>query len=514
MMKKLLVGSLAVGAGLAVTSKLLATTASADPIPANASFDEIDAYVQREMGRLHIPGVSLAIVDDGKIVHARGFGRARPGGETPTPQTPFFIGSLTKSVTALAVMQLVEAGKIDLDAPVQRYLHWFRVADARASAEITVRHLLNQTSGLPTIAGEIALADFDNSRDATERQARALSTQVLARPAGSKWEYSNANYNVLGLIIEAASGELYADYVQKHILTPLDMSHTYTSQAEAKRDGLAVGHRYWFGIPVAAPNTPIAHGSLPAGGLISSSEDMARYMIAILNGGRYGDVQILSGAGIDELQRGSVDVSAYGLTMGQYAMGWWVDKIGQMRLVWHSGTLPHFAGFMALLPEQKKGVILLFNACHHWMNPVLTGVGMGVAGLLAGEQPTAIPVVPMIPWMLRGQALIPAVQFAGVVATLRMLRQWCVDPESRPSGRRAWGIHILLPLIANLLPALTLKPMRGQNRGYLMLYMPDYSLISMVCGSVALSWSFLRTGLVVRALARPSSFPGQAVTKQ
>ena len=239
-------------------------------------------------------------------MHLRGFGRARPGGGRlpfcrrqngnlpPTPQTPFFIGSLTKSITALAVMQLVEAGKVELDAPVQRYLPWFRVADPQASAQMTVRHLLNQTSGLPMLRGMAALADFDSRPDATERQVRALSTLKLTRPVGSKWEYSNLNYNILGLIVEAASGELYADYVQNHIFNPLEMSHSYTSKAVAKQNGLAVGHRYWFGLPFPAPNLPIPPGSLPSGQLISSAEDMAHYLIAHLNGGRYGDVQILS----------------------------------------------------------------------------------------------------------------------------------------------------------------------------------------------------------------------------
>jgi CubicO group peptidase (beta-lactamase class C family) len=207
-------------------------------------------------------------------------------------------------------MQLVEAGKLELDAPVQHYLPWFQVADSQAAAQMTVRHLLNQTSGLPTSAGEISLADFDDSPDATERQVRALSTLVLTRPAGSAFEYSNMNYNVLGLIIEVASGESYAEYVQKKIFTPLDMSHTYISQAMAKQNGLAVGHR--------------------------------------------------------------------------------------------------------------------------------------------------------IPWALRSQLLIPALQIGGVVATLRLLRRWRLDPKRRPSGGRAWG---LLPLIPNLLVALTLIPMLGKRRG-------------------------------------------------
>ncbi len=505
-LRRLLFPSLLVGAVLAIILRVFAKRASAKPVTDSASYyDEIDAYVEQQMHRLKMPGVSLAIVEGDKIVHLRGFGQARPDGEAPTPQTPFFIGSLTKSFTALAVMQLVEAGKIDLDAPVQRYLPWFRVADPQASAQMTVRHLLNQTSGLPTSSGEITLADFDNRPGATERQARALATLVLTRPVGSAFEYSNSNYNLLGLIIEAASGEPYADYIQEHIFTPLDMSHSYTSQAMVKQNGLAVGHQYWFAIPFAAPNMPIPHGSLPGGMLISSAEDMARYLIAHLNGGRYGDVQILSGAGIAELHRGEADFSFKGISLGQYGMGWYVDKIDQTKLVWHSGILPHFYAYMALLPEQKKGVVLLFNADHHWMSPVLTEVGTGVAALLAGDQPQPAPVpfVGMIPWILRGQLLIPILQIAGAIATLRLLRSWRGDPERRPRGGRAWGLHILLPLIPNLLTALTLRPMWGKRRRYLMFYMPDFSWIAMVCGSFSLVWSFLRTGLVLRALRRP-----------
>src|SRR5215208_2368427 len=263
------------------------------------TFEEIAAHIARQMEWLNIPGAALAIVEGREIAHLRGFGRARPGGEAPTPHTPFFIGSLTKSFTALAVMQLVEAGKIELDAPVQRYLTWFRVADPQASAQTTVRHLLNQTSGLPTSSGLRPLTDFDDSPSASERQARALSTLELIRPVGSAWEYCNMNYNLLGLIIEAASGESYEAYVQNHIFAPLQMTHSYTSQAEARENGMTVGHRYWFAIPFAEPNLLMPRGSLAGGELISSSEDMARYLIAHLNEGRYDSTQILSAAGMD-----------------------------------------------------------------------------------------------------------------------------------------------------------------------------------------------------------------------
>jgi len=499
-MRRLLFSSLVVGAVLAVTRRLFAKTVLAETTPDNVPFDELDAYVQRQMDRLHIPGAALAIVEGDKIVHLRGFGQARPGGEAPSAQTPFVLGSITKSLTALAVMQLAEGGEIDLDAPVQRYLPWFRVADPRASAQITVRHLLNQTSGLPQLSGLLPLADFDDSSGATERQARALASLTLTRPVGSAFEYSNVNYNLLGLTIEATSGESYADYIQNHIFTPLEMSHSYTSQAAAKQNGLAVGYRYWFASPLPVPNLPIPRGSLPSGQLISSSEDMAHYLIAHLNGGRCGRAQILSGGGIDELHRGAVEANEMGVPMGQYGMGWFVEEIGQTKIIWHNGTVPDFFSYMALLPEQKKGVVLLVNANHVMMNMALTEVAMGVARLLASEQP-APSQFGVIPWALRGLLLVPLFQIIGVVATLRLLRRWRRDPERRPSRRRVWGVNILLPLIPNLsLVAIPILLLIRRMLGFMLLFMPDFSWIALISGGFAAIWTCLRTGLILRTL--------------
>jgi CubicO group peptidase (beta-lactamase class C family) len=225
-----------------------------------APYDAIDRYIEQGLKRLNVPGAAVAIVEGDQIVHQRGFGQARPGGTPPSPQTPFILGSITKSFTALAVMQLVEAGKVDLDAPVQRYLPWFRVADPQASAQMTVRQLLNQTSSLSSASGWAPLADFDKSPGAGERQARALATLELTRPVGSAFEYSNMNYNLLGLIVEATSGESYAAYVQNHIFGPLDMRHSYTTRSEAAQNGLAMGHRYWFAYPLAAHDLPLPSG--------------------------------------------------------------------------------------------------------------------------------------------------------------------------------------------------------------------------------------------------------------
>lgn len=502
-MKKLFFCSLLIGAAAALFFQAFPKRTSKRPVTNNSPFDKIDDYVKVQMLRLKIPGISLAIVEGDRIVHLRGFGHARPGSEAPTPQTPFYIGSLTKSITALAVMQLVEAGRIGLDTPVQNYLPWFRVADPKASAQLTVRHLLNQTSGLSMVAGSIALAAIDDRPDAAERQLRALSTLKLKYPVGSKWEYSNLNYNILGLIIEVASGESYIDYIQGHIFIPLGMGHSYTSNVDAKKNGLAMGHRHWFGHPFPAPNLPIPHGSLSSGQLISSSEDMAHYLIAHLNGGRYGKVQILSGTGIEELHRGVKEFFVGGVAAGKYGMGWFETELGHTKTISHSGNVPDFSGFMALLPEQKKGVVLLLNADPYGLPPITEEVGMGVTALLAGQRPAPIKL-DYIQWIMRLLPLIPLLQAAGVFSTLRTLRRWSKDPTLYPSRRRLWGQHILAPLIPDLsLMAILLYLRSSGLLRFLNLFMPDLSWIARFSGGFASLWAFLRTGLILHVLRRP-----------
>ena len=476
---------------------------ASDAVP----YDAIDRYIEQQLKRLNVPGAALAIVEGDQIVHQRGFGQTRPGGTPPSPQTPFVLGSVTKSFTALAVMQLVEAGKVDLDAPVQRYLPWFRVADPRASAQMTVRQLLNQTSGLPSASGWVPLADFDNSPGAGESQARALATLQLSRAPGSAFEYSNMNYNLLGLIVEAVSGESYAAYVQDHIFGPLDMRHSYTTRTEAQQNGLALGHRYWFAYPVAAPDLPLPRGSLPAGYLLSSTEDMSHYLIAQLNDGRYGDAQILSPAGIAEMHRPAAEFTMMGVSLGQYGMGWFINDRDQVRIVSHSGVVPDFFAYMAIVPGQKKGLVLLLNADHFLMsNFALEEVGMGVATLLAGVRPDPVRWGIVIPWVLRGLLLIPALQILGVAATLLRLRSWRRHPNSRPTRGQKWVLHILLPMIPNLTVAATpIALLASPLRGFLLLFAPDISWMARICGSFAGIWIFLRTGLILRTLRNGQS---------
>ena len=273
-------GAVVIGAAYFV-SKPGSDTPAANGAGTGSSYAEIESFVQGEMAAQRVPGLALGIVEDGRVAYVRGFGKADDSGRAVTPQTPFIIGSVAKSFTALAIMQLVEANKIDLDAPVQRYLPWFRVADEKASAEITVRHLLNHTSGISTKTGRSYQGDGDTSDTALEQAVRKLKSAELSAPVGSKHQYSTINYSVLGLIVQTVAGQSYESYVQAKILDPLQMRNSFTSETAAQPAGLASGYNYSFGRPRAS-HQAYNRGLLPAGYLIASAEDMTHYVVAQL----------------------------------------------------------------------------------------------------------------------------------------------------------------------------------------------------------------------------------------
>ena len=259
-------------------------------------YPALDQYVEAQMQTMNLPGVALGIVQGDQIVHLVGYGVADPDGRPMTPQTPIRLASVSKTLTALAVMQLVEAGKLDLDAPVQQYLPWFRLADEQASSSITLRDLLYHTSGIPQTAGYDNFFNGDESDAALERNVRQLAGIAPNRPVGSTYQYANLNYDTLGLVVQVASGQTYESYVEDHIFTPLEMQHSFTSQAAALANGMATGYRRWFGIPVAV-NLPDDRATRPSSFLISSAEDMTHLLIAELNGGRYGGAHAAVAAG-------------------------------------------------------------------------------------------------------------------------------------------------------------------------------------------------------------------------
>jgi CubicO group peptidase (beta-lactamase class C family) len=463
------------------------------------SYQDIDTYIEKRLEQLNIPGASWVIVENDQIVHAKGFGVTGPSGEVPSSQTPYFIGSLTKSITALAVMQLVENGAIALDDPVQHYLPWFTLADPQAAAQITIRHLLNQTSGLPQIPGMIGLSNFDNTTGAAERQARALATLELPRPVGSAWEYSNINFNLLGLIIEAASGQSYAQYIKDHVFAPLQMDHSFTTKEAAKQDGLATGHMQWFGFPVAVPALPVPQASLPSGQLIASTEDLGHYLIAQLNQGEYDDTLLLSAQGVAQMHQQAVD-TGWGVS---YSMGWFVKETEAYDLVFHYGEVPDFFAYLAVLPEDQRGLALLVNTNQHMFTYALWSTAENAAMMLAGipPQPNAWGI---LPWVLRALLFLPVLQSVLIFRGFRRIKNWQNGERPLPGATRMWLLHILLPAICNLMIITSAVAILASGMlKFIMLFMGDIASVILLCGGIALVWVFVRTPLVLRVLRTP-----------
>lgn len=342
----------------------------------------VDRWLGDQLRDAGIPGGALVIVRDGRIVDERGFGTADPSGRPVTATTPFVIGSLSKSITALAVMQLVDAGTVDLDAPVRRYLPGFRVADAAATDRITVRDLLTHTSGLPTAVG---IAPLTTPATTLEARVRDLATAQLASEPGTSYAYSNANYLVLGRLVEVVSGEAFGADVRTHVFEPLGMAHAATDRATAETSGLTDAHRLWFGL--ADGHAPLDRPDLvPAGWISASADDLGRLLIAELDGGRYEGRSVVSPSAAREMQTGTVPTGTGDERMG---MGWVSSTLDGERIVAHAGSTTDMAAIQIMVPGRRLGVAVLFNAqsALYELLHKPDAIGQGVVSLLLGHQP-------------------------------------------------------------------------------------------------------------------------------
>ena len=493
------VAALVLGAAYLVSSPGSETPA-ANGQGAGPAFTSIERFVRGEMKAQRIPGLALGIVEDNRITYLRGFGKADDSGRAVTPKTPFIIGSLSKSFTALAIMQLVEAGKVDLDAPVQRYLPWFRVADKGASGEITVRHLLNQTSGLSTKTGRSYQGNGDTSDAALETAVRKLSNVGLTAPVGETHQYSTINYSILGLIVQTVAGRSYESYVQARILDPLQMRNSFTSEAAAKQHGLATGYHYWFGRPRAA-DLPYNRRLAPAGYLISSAEDMTHYLIAQLNHGRYGRASLLSPAGVDELHRPAVRTPETGTS---YGMGWFIGPINGIPAIHHQGETFNFHANAVLVPESRTGVVVLMNAENSvdlFLNGRMGTISEGVTSLLEGREPAPPPSNSVI-------FLVYAAFFGVIVFQLRGITRWVAAlrrgrlPHGRLGPRLRIGLLLALSLGWGVLVLVLVPKQLGLSLLVVAQGLPDLAYLLLVSGVVAVCWGIVRTAWACLALRK------------
>jgi CubicO group peptidase (beta-lactamase class C family) len=442
--------------------------------------------------------MAVSIVQGDQVAYLGSYGEADADGRPVTPQTPFQIGSTTKSLTALAVMQLVEAGLVELDAPVQTYLPWFTTADPAASAKITIRHLLNQTSGLSTATGRDEFAASDLSDKAIENSVRALADAELFATPGAAYQYSNANFTIAGLVVQVVSGQSYESYMQAHIFDPLEMRHTFTAQEPAEQDGLASGYVTFLGIPVRR-ETPFNRGSLPNGYIFSSAEDLAHYLIAQLNGGRYGNASLLSAEGMHTMHTATFPAGSPGES---YALAWHVGTYADTPVIFHSGDNANYSAFLLMAPEEDLGIALLINMNGWKVNYATQQLAEGVLAILLGKAPSPYKASPQV-LLAQGSAVVPylvALLWIGW-SVIRFIRRSKRAPAPR-RGFMWWTFMLILPALLDLvlitvllvgIPTLWSLPLNGFAQMF-----PDYFLMLILCAAGLTVWGILRTILTLR----------------
>ncbi|MCL6455149.1 MAG: beta-lactamase family protein, partial [Alicyclobacillus sp.] len=392
----------------------------------DTSVQTFEAFANHLVRAYRAPGVAVGVSHGGRPVSMRGFGyRDAEAGRPITPDTLFGIGSITKSFTCVAILQLAEAGKLSVDHPVVRYLPAFRTPDAEATRRMTLHHFMTHTSGLPPLptlghalaasmqgdpAAEGRLADFPDvaiqSYDDLMDYIAGLDFRLLGAP-GEVFSYSNDAYALLGAVVERVSGEPYADYVEAHILRPAGMERSTFSPAQAAADDDATtlyAIRQTEGKDEVYP-APIwwdAPAMLAAGFLKSTTADMLRYAEIYRNGGVVGDERILSEASVERMMHPYVWCEpnrfyGYGLMI--------TPDYGGTKLVDHGGSLKGVAAQLTVLPERGVCAVAMAN---------LAGVPSFDIALAAVNEQIGFPVdTKRVSFAVRDTVSPAAARFAG-----------------------------------------------------------------------------------------------------
>ena len=445
-----------------------------------------------------VPGLALALTKDSEILYLKGYGTAQHAAPV-TPQTQFLIASLSKSFTALAILQLAEQGLIALDASVQEYLPDFRVADPTVSSRITIRELLNQTSGMADKGFPEGLLPQPGS--IRERVASLRSARLVATP-GTEFHYFNPNYAVLARVVESVTGQKFESYLRMHVFEPLGMTNTFSAvtsaEAMARTSNLAEGHLVAFGF--AFPCAEMSGYLGGSGGVVSTAEDLAHYLVFQSGNGVYQGTKVLSAESLKLMHTPPPHIP------GGYAMGWFAAVENGRRAIEHNGILSAYYAEAVMLPESGWGLVLLYNV-ESVPSTLLAfpRIKSGILGLLTHSPPAARSVPTVRTWGVILAALTVFTTALGLRSFLRRF-QW----RERARRRARWRsiphfLWWLLPaILLAALPWIVLAA-TGRSFGYTELFrsLPDLTVWLVIGALLGLLNAFSRAALLVRAPTGP-----------
>ena len=342
---------------------------AASPVQAQFRPKDFDAYVARGLEALRTPGVAIAVVKDGRVVFAKGYG-LRALGDTGRvdAHTLFQIASNTKAFTTAALAILADAGKLSWDDPVTKFLPGFQLYDPYVTREFTVRDLVTHRSGLGLGAGDLLWFHSDYARGEIAYRIR------FAKPASSfrsAYAYDNVLYIVAGEIVPAIGGMSWDDFVTKRILTPLGMTETGTTIAYfTAAPNRATPHAVERGTLQIVPIDSVDN-TAPAGGIVSNVTDLAKWVICRLDSGRYAGGRLFSERQAREMWSGQTilpiadpdpSLAALRPNFSEYGLGWRLrDYLGR-KIVSHTGGLAGMSSQITLVPAEKLGIVVLTNS--------------------------------------------------------------------------------------------------------------------------------------------------------
>jgi D-alanyl-D-alanine carboxypeptidase len=338
---------------------------------ASADADPLDRHLRKEMRRLHIPGMAVAVVRDGRIATVRTYGFADLERRLPVTESSIFeIGSVTKQFTAALILKLAEEGRIGLDEKISTYLPGV----PESWPDITVRHLLTHTSGIPNYLLVQGLFE-ETTRPGVTHEAIAKMFFDRLTPEfqpGETWSYSNSGYLLLGNIIERVTGKTYWRNLEERIFQPLGMSSSRSSEPGAAIANRVQGYEWRNGRFEIRP--ALHENAYAAGSIVSVPRDMARWVTALSE-------RRLLGADSYTRMWASLQVAGGAAPPFNYGFGWFIDTYHGRRMVSHSGGTPGFSSVVQLFEKDKLAVVVLTNHSDR----VIDHLGIDIAGFYVPE---------------------------------------------------------------------------------------------------------------------------------
>ncbi|MDZ5609896.1 serine hydrolase domain-containing protein [Bacillus pseudomycoides] len=401
----------------------------------------IDNYVETFLEEHQIPGASIAIVHENDLFYAKAWGVTGEDEEKVTTETPFTIGSISKSLTGLAIMKLIEEGTVHLEDPVKKYIPWFTLKDEEATSKITIKHLLTHSSGISTYSG-LSISDKESKGfNAIKDNVKSLSNVKLTASPGEKHQYSNANFLILGALIEEITNQTYFEYMEQQVFIPLGMKNAAADNDTAYKKGYVAGYQSWFGIPRKSSVT-YDNGGAPYGYITASAEDMIQYIkfLSRQENDNFLTENTMNLYVSSHVQTGETRYYGLGIRI--------TNPDSEEKMIWHSGSTPDSHAEMFFIPKTGWGGVILTNKNHILEEEALSYLKQGIINIINGDEPVDIP---------SNTPIIQLVTLGTICLLFVMLVYLSVKMRSKKIRKRSiWYISGIIFLVLSIatIPAL------------------------------------------------------------